>query len=476
MTTVALMVECKSGSTHGTYPARSVSAGHRLRDTMMETQRLQARFTDFELPSSMEPRDATVAIPVSNGTQQRYFFMNLKTRKGLTVDYPGRGGLTTRGARAYLHHLCSFTMRKEDRLFPRARTVFRRYHNGISFIELLYKVLKPHGMTYIGGQRYLVSLWSASIYFVIDLNKRTIEIQMLSKDRNEVFSTYQYFDADGGETYFATQLGDDELHKHVQEDIHFDVPIEIKKYNWATDTVERIWKGPFDTDTHYIALNKDKTYLGLVNFGDFFDEQKNLLPSKILILDMKTGKDWRIDNTGWSPSAHIDWDPVEPDICYLSCHRGVITPVDSRLKFFFQKVYKWNIFGPASVHKYRITSKGPEKMGVFTHPEIFRLTIHKVFVHRSRRLLACTGFPNYVCLADAETLEFIRKIEVTESCGSESVVGSLFPSPDGEKIYLITTGSFQIIDVETGKIDLVYGLGRIFDPFNHMTSVSDTAW
>ena len=443
---------------------------------MMETQQLHARFTDFELPSSMEPRDATVAIPVSNGMQQKYFFMNLRTRKGLTVDYPRRGGLTTRDAYAYLHHLCSFAMREEDRVFPRLRTMFRRYHNGISFIELLYKVLKPHGMTCIGGQRYLVSLWSASIYFVIDLNKRTIEVQMLSKDRDEVFSTYQYFDAVDGETYFATQLGDDELHKHVMEDIHFDVPVVIKKYNWASDTVQEIWKGPFDTDTHYISLNRDRSYLALINFGDFFDEKKNLLPSRILILDMKTGKDWRIDNTGWSPSAHIDWDPVDPDTCYLSCHSGVITPVDSRLKFFFQKVYKWNIFGPASVHKYRMTSRGPEKAGVFTHPEVFRLTIHKVFVHRGQKLLACTGFPNYIFIADADTLEFIRKVEVTESCGRESVVGSLFPSPDGEKICLITTASFQIVDVETGKIDLVYGLGKIHDPFNHMTSVSDTAW
>jgi len=287
----------------------AVHPAFRSGEGIMETRQVHASFTDFSLPSSTERREATVAIPVSDGIQQRYFFMNLKTGKAVTVKYPRRAGLTTLDAFAYLHHLCSFTARKDDKWLPKMRTMFRRYHNGISFIELLYKVLKPHGMTYIGDQRFLVSLWSASIYFVIDLKKRTIECQMLSKERDEVFSTYQHFDETEKETYFATQQGEDELHKHVAEDTDFDVPIVIKRYNWVTGETAEIWKGGFDTDTHYIALNKDKSYLGLVNFGDFFDKEGQLLPSKILILDMKNKKEWRIDNNGWSPSAHIDWDP-----------------------------------------------------------------------------------------------------------------------------------------------------------------------
>ena len=55
-------------------------------------------------------------------------------------------------------------------------------------------------------------------------------------------------------------------------------------------------------------------------------------------------------------------------------------------------------------------------------------------------------------------------------------MGSIFPSPDGEKIYLVTTASFQIVDAETGRVDDVCNLGRIYDPFNHMISVSDTDW
>lgn len=116
------------------------------------------------------------------------------------------------------------------------------------------------------------------------------------------------------------------------------------------------------------------------------------------------------------------------------------------------------------------------KTGIFTHPDVFRLTIQKVFVHRRKRILACTGFPNNVFFADAESMEFTRRVEIKEKSGKESVVGSIFPSPDGEKIYLVTTGSFQTVDVETGKVDSVFDLGRIYDPFNHMISVSDTDW
>jgi len=234
-----------------------------------------------------------------------------------------------------------------------------------------------------------------------------------------------------------------------------------------------VWDGEFGEATHYIAMSAGGRHLGLVQFGDFFDSKKNLLPSSILVLDMKDGKEWRIDNTGWSPSAHIEWDPVEDNVCYFSCHNGVIVPNHDPLWFYFKKVYKWKLFGPASIHKYRIAPHGPEKVGIFTHDELLRMTIHKVFTHRGKSLIACTGFPNYVFFADAESMKYVRKVEVFERSGAESVVGSLHPSPDGEKVFLITTGSFQVIDVEGGVVEEVLGLGRIYDPFNHMISVGE---
>ncbi|MBW1851089.1 MAG: hypothetical protein JRJ15_06600, partial [Deltaproteobacteria bacterium] len=384
-----------------------------------------------------------------------------------------------------LYHFSTFVMKKEHRLFPRLRTIFDSYHNGLSYLEIVFKLSKPHGITSLGKGKYLVSLWASSNFYVIDLNARRIESRNLSggnghrarpgritgafapKERQEIFSTYQFFDKRHNQTYFTT------FFRERGEEVARDRHVTIKKYGWDTDQVAEVWDGEFGEATHYIAVSEGGRHLGLVQFGDYFDGEKRLLPSRILVLDMKDGKEWWIDNTGWSPTAHIDWDPVEDNVCYLSCHNGVILPNHDLLGFYFKKVYKWKIFGPASIHKYRIAAHGPEKVGIFTHDELLRMTIHKVFVHRGKSLIACTGFPNYVFFADAESMKYVRKVGVFERSGAKSVVGSLYPSPDGEKVFLITTGSFQVIDVESGVVEEVLGLGRIYDPFNHMISVRE---
>jgi hypothetical protein len=291
------------------------------------------------------------------------------------------------------------------------------------------------------------------------------------KPTQEIFSTYQYHDEASGTTYFTTRRRD----AGKDSPDHFPTT-RVRRHDWQSGEVEELWRGRFGQPTHYIALNRDGRLLGMVQFGDVFDEQERLMPSTILVLDLEAGREHWIDNTGWSPSAHIDWDPVEPDVCYLSCHNGVITPVDDPLKFLREKVYKWKLFGPAAVHKFSITENGPERLAVFAHPDLYRLTIHKVFLHRGRRLMVCTGFPNHVFFADAESMELRSRVMLTEPSGRESVLGSLYPSPDGEKVYTVTTGSFQVVDVASSAVDARIPLGRIHDPFNHMVSVPDSDW
>ncbi|MGC4116925.1 MAG: hypothetical protein QM765_20665 [Myxococcales bacterium] len=452
----------------------------------MEIRPVDASFSQFELANTFTSQDATVCVPVSNGVQQRYFFMNMRTGKGLKIKYPSRNGLLSKEAFHYLEHLTTFAMNPNHFLFPRLRVALRKFHNGISFFEVLYKVLKPHGVTYIGNERFLISLWSASIYYVIDLKQKRIEMHMEDCDRREVFSTYQYFDDESGKTFYATQMGVDEFYKHDKEAIHFNVPVKIKTYDWKTDEIQEIWRGDFDTDTHYMQLNKDKRYLALMNFGDFYDEKHNVIPSKILVLDLKTKKEHWVDNQGWSPSGHVDWDPCDPETAFFSCHNGVIGPNKSPWTFLKKKQYHWNIYGPASVHKFRMTKTGMKRVGLFTHPQMERLTIHKVFMHRGQKLLACTGFPNNLFIADAEKMELIRHIKLTVPCGcgaptsKPTVMGSMFPSPCGEKIYCSTAinekGALQVVDVATGKTEFTHDIGTVWDPFNHMTVVGGSAW
>jgi len=196
----------------------------------MKRRELKAKFVDFNLPDSMKTYDATAAIPVSKGLQQIWYFLNLKDRRGLMVKFPSRHEFLSVEALGFLYHFSTFVMNKEHRLFPRLRTLFGSYHNGLSYFEIAFKLSKPHGITSLGNGRYLVSLWASSNFYVIDLNERTIESRNLNggnghrvrtgrgtgafapKEKQEIFSTYQFFDKRHNQTYFTTFLQPDVLH------------------------------------------------------------------------------------------------------------------------------------------------------------------------------------------------------------------------------------------------------------------------
>jgi hypothetical protein len=106
-----------------------------------------------------------------------------------------------------------------------------------------------------------------------------------------------------------------------------------------------------------------------------------------------------------------------------------------------------------------------------------------VFDHRGRKMIVAMGFPDVVFLIDAATMGFIRKIRVADPVSLEhlyskspSLIGTISPSPDGEKLFVQTTGSFQIIDVASGRSDYArdYFFGHIC--FNHMQVTADTEW
>ena len=160
----------------------------------------------------------------------------------------------------------TFAMNQNHFLFPRLRVPLRKFHNGISFFEVLYKVLKPHGITYLGDQRWLVSLWSASIYYVIDLKQQRIEMQMEDCDRRDVFSTYQYLDVKKQRPTTRRSGAWTSSTSTTRKPSDFDVPVKSRSTTGATGKIEELWSGDFDTDTHYIQLNKDKRYLGADEF------------------------------------------------------------------------------------------------------------------------------------------------------------------------------------------------------------------
>jgi hypothetical protein len=93
------------------------------------------------------------------------------------------------------------------------------------------------------------------------------------------------------------------------------------------------------------------------------------------------------------------------------------------------------------------------------------------------------GFPDVIFLIDANDMSFIRKITVKDPVSlnhfyskKPALIGTIAPSPDGEKLFVQTTGSFQVVDVNTGKPDYIRDYFFSHICFNHMTASADRVW
>lgn len=150
-------------------------------------------------------------------------------------------------------------------------------------------------------------------------------------------------------------------------------------------------------------------------------------------------------------AAHIEFDPEEPLICYLSGHNiGLIGG-------------KVGIFGPGTIQKFRLKETGPEFLGEFTCPGFYRITTHAVFRHRGESMIAVSGYPDTVFLIDASTMQLYKTIDM-HSSEAESVDAGLLPhicgqdcygiaaSGDGQSIVIAGSGFVRTADIETGEI------------------------
>ena len=129
-------------------------------------------------------------------------------------------------------------------------------------------------------------------------------------------------------------------------------------------------------------------------------------------------------------------------------------------------------------NRYRLTSNGPDELEVFTRPDFFRLTNFHVFHHRGQKILAAIGFPNFIFIADGENMSFIKKIAVNHPIKTNTAcgVGTISPSVDGEKIYVQTTKSFQVVDISSGKSEMIIDHAYNHSCANHMLTSRDTNW
>ncbi len=426
----------------------------------MKSHALNAEFEEISL-DGMKSQDLSVIIPTVSATKNSrygthaYYFFNAKTQKSVCVRIrhrdiilPGIQGLSEANYKKY-------------KILPKIRLLFQKYHYGFNFPEQIMLMTVPHTITDIGDGRFIISLWSYFGYIVIDMRARTAMYCMLDRQdiANHVFGSKQWYEKRTDAVYYMTYSLKDSLKKTL--DPAEKVFSRILKRNNKTGLEEEVWSGYFSDYMHDIMISKDERFLVVCEMGRFSDKNGSLIPSQALILNQETQKAW----LGYmvANSAHAQFDPNDPEIIYFSNHnfQFVHAPL---WKLFKKGTYAIKFLGPASVHKFRLTAEGPEEIGVFSEPDLFRLTNFQVFMHQGEKIIAATGTPNFIFIASAENMKLIKKIELKDA-DAPAFIGTIAASPDGDKLYIQTTRSFQILNLSDGQIDFV----RSYD-FNHICS------
>lgn len=444
----------------------------------MQTKKLTAKVEEFSLPASTF-MDASVTIPTVKGKwymkygEHAYYFMNFRTLKGLRITIN------------HLDIICPGwkRLRKAAKKQGKYVSVFRpltlRYHYRFNILEQIMLMTVPHTVTAIGNGCFIVNLWSWCGYLVVDTVARMVTYHMMDElDQDSVLGSQQWFDPQTGELYAMSYSLSDSMGRI--DDPARPVAFRIFKHRLEEKESETVWRGELSDYMHDILINESRQYCVVCELGMYKDEKKDIIPSKVMIIDIKNNKQWVIER--FIVAAHAFFDPDDPNVVYFSNHNFEFIH-SNIIKLLGKGAYSVKFRGPASICKYELTSDGPREVGIFTQDDFFRLTNMHVFNHRGRKVIAAMGFPDVIFLIDAVCMSFIRKITVKDPVSlnrfyskKPALIGTIAPSPDGEKLFVQTTGSFQVVDVNTGNPDYIRDYFFSHICFNHMASSADTKW
>lgn len=437
----------------------------------MIDRRIKAEFEEFYLPKETTREDISAIIPTFSRTRQSrigthcYYFQNFKTLKGRCVRIKHKDII--------LPGINSFSKAnyKEYKFLPKARMLFQKYHYGFNFFEQIMLMTVPHCVTPIGQGRFIISLWSYYGFLEVDCRNRTVIYKMLDNNEdNHLFGSNQLYDANSDSLYYMTYSAKDSMKKTL--DPYEKVFSRILKYENKTGKTEEVWSGIFSDYMHDIILSNNKRYLVVCDMGRFSKTEDSLIPSRLLVLDLHNKKEWLIRDI--PNAAHVMFDPDDQELIYFSNHnfKFIHTP-------FFELIktgsYTIKFFGPASVHKYRITPDGPKEVGIYSDPGLFRMTNFHIFYSEGRKVIAAMGAPNLIFIIDPNKMEFIRKIEINNP-NTDCYIGTFSPSSDGKKLYIQTTRSFQVANIFDGKAEMIRTLEFNHTCSNHMVLSKDTNW
>jgi hypothetical protein len=334
-----------------------------------------------------------------------------------------------------------------------------QYPYGMADTSWWQYCLAPHSYLDLGTGTCQVGLNFFSRFLHLDLNEKSA--QMVDPEiGGEFLSTTNWFDHEAGELWFASWPLRDTVHRIP--DPREKTRATIWKLSLRDEQVAQIWQGDLGDSLHQLAISPDHRFLVLTELGlrteepipvRSFDEapdewaqlrEKGPVPSKILVLDLKAHREWRLPMV---TAGHVEFDPEYPNICYLSGHNiGLIGG-------------KVGIFGSGCIRKFRLTVNGPVYLGEYTDPCFHRITTHNVFRHRGKTLIAVSGYPGNLFLIEAATMTLFKMMEkdMGETVGPSSLPHlcrqdsyGIGPSIDGEFIMITGTGFIQVASIVEG--------------------------
>jgi len=446
----------------------------------MRSHNIPAKLEKFAL-SSAPVMDATVVIPTVRSTwkmkygEHAYYFLNFRTLLGFCVRI--RHGDIIRPGFARFKRAVSI----RGGLFSTVRCFFRSYHYNFSFLEQMMLMTVPHTVTDIGAGRFLINLWSYYGYLLVDCHTQSVAYHTLDESEGDhVLGSQQWFDPNTRELY-ALSYSLPESFERISNSTRT-ISARIFRHKIGSVATETVWSGPLADFLHDIVVNKNRCYGVACELGMYLDRENNIIPSKVLIIELGANgsRQWQLDR--FVVAAHAQFDPEDSEVIYFSNHNFQFehTPFLNLLK---NASYSVKFRGPAAIFKYRLTTEGPREIGVFTRPDFYRLTNMHVFIHRGRKVIAAMGFPDEIFLIDADKMICIGQIKVKEPLRPKytlsdkpAMIGTITPAPDGTKLFVQTTKSFQVVDVESGQPDYVWESGHHHSCSNHMLASSSTGW
>jgi hypothetical protein len=325
----------------------------------------------------------------------------------------------------------------------------------------------PHSYLPLNDGKIQVGLNFFNRFLHLDFNLRSAQLVDPGVG-NAMLSTTNWFDQKTGELWFASWPASQTVRRilNPRENVH----ITIWKFSVQNNHVKQVWQGDLGDSLHQLSLSPDRRFLILTELGLRPEEaipaespeqapsawrrvrERGLVPSKILVLNLKTGEEWRLPVM---TAGHVEFDPEDEEVCYLSGHNiGLIGA-------------KVGIFGPGTIKKIRLKKTGPELAGEFSHPHFYRITTHIVFRHRGKIMIGVSGYPSTVFLIDAATMKLYKTIamdpvDIVETsqtphiCQQDSY--GIAASEDGETILAAGTGFVQAALIDEGRFSFNKGI------------------